>query len=79
MYYVIEISTGDTSIAGKAIYEYSTEAEAMGTFHRKLGNAYLSPLFTSELVMVHDANGACLRSEKYTRPAAPEIPEEPTE
>lgn len=70
MFYVTEISTGDASIAGKAVYEYTTEAEALGTFHRKLGNAYLSPLFTSELVMVHDANGACLRSEKYTKPAS---------
>lgn len=74
MYYVTEISAGDDSITGKAVYEFSTEAEALGTFHRKLGNAYLSPLFTSELVMVHDENGACIRSEKYTRPAkAPEI------
>lgn len=77
MYYVTEISTGDASIAGKAVYEYSTEAEALGIFHRKLGNAYLSPLFTSELVMVHDANGACIRSEKYTRPV--EVTEIPAE
>lgn len=69
MYYVTEISAGDATIAGKAVYEFGTEAEALGTFHRKLGSAYLSPLFTSELVMVHDANGACLRSEKYIKPA----------
>lgn len=78
MYYVTEISTGDASIAGKAVYEFSTEDEAIGVFHRKLGNAILSPLFTSELVMVHNSNGACIRSEKYSS-KAPEIQEEPAE
>ena len=64
-YYVIEIAEGDKKIAGKGIYEYATENEAIATFHKKLGTAMGSELFTSDLVMVIDDNGAVLKVEKY--------------
>ena len=45
MFYVVEISTGDAQIAGKAVYQYNTLDEAVGTFHSKLGSAMKSALF----------------------------------
>lgn len=74
MYFVIEVSTGDAAIAGKAVYQYNTQEEAVGTFHSKLGAAMKSDKFTTELCMVIDDNGAVYRSEKYIKPT-----EEPTE
>ncbi len=68
MFYIIEISTGDAKIAGKAIYEYATLDEAVATFHSKLGTAMKSDLYESELIVVIDGEGQALRSEKYTKP-----------
>lgn len=64
-YYLIEIAEGDSSIAGKAIYGYKTLEEAKANFHTKLGNAMKSNLYTSELVIVINANGGIHCSEKY--------------
>lgn len=71
-YYLLEISEGNSKIAGKAVYEYGTENEAVAMFHQKLGTAMKSDLFTSELVMVIDDNGAVLKSEKYIAPGVTE-------
>lgn len=71
MFYVIEVSTGDPTIAGSAVYKYNTLNEAVATFHTKLGNAMKSALFTSELVMVIDDAGAVYRTEKYIKPIEP--------
>ena len=68
MFYVIEISTGDAKIAGKAIYQYNTIDEAIATFHSKLGTAMKSDLYATELIMVMDDEGAVLRVEKYIKP-----------
>ena len=78
MFYVIEVSTGDAAIAGKAVYQYETQEEAVGTFHSKLGAAMKSDKFTTELCMVIDDNGAVYRSEKYTKAVQP-VEEEPVE
>lgn len=67
MFYVIEISTGDAKIAGKAIYQYNTIDEAVATFHSKLGTAMKSDLYATELIMVMDDEGAVLRVEKYIK------------
>lgn len=73
MYYVLEISTGDSKIAGKAVYQYSTLDEATAVFHSKLGTAMKSDLYETELVLVIGADGEVMRSEKYTKAApAPE-------
>lgn len=64
-YYLLEISEGNSKIAGKAVYEYATENDAVAMFHQKLATAMKSDLFTSELVMVIDDNGAVLKSEKF--------------
>lgn len=66
-YYVVEISTGNASIAGKAIYEYETLNEAVANFHSKLGSAMKSELFNSELVMVINSEGGVHMSEKYIK------------
>lgn len=67
MFYLIEISTGDAQIAGRAVYAYNTEKEAIASFHTKLGQAMKSPLFESELVMVIDENGAVCKHEKFVK------------
>lgn len=64
-YFVIEIATGDAKIAGKAIYGYETEKEAIAVFHQKLSTAMKSELYTSSLVMVVDGEGKVLKREKY--------------
>lgn len=69
-YYVVEIATGETSVAGKGIYEYDTANAAIATFHQKLSTAMKSELFTSDLVMVIDGNGSVIKCEKYTAPMA---------
>lgn len=64
-YFLIEISEGDSKIAGKGIYEYDNLNSAVAMFHKKLGTAMSSDLYTSDLVMVIDGNGAVYKSEKY--------------
>lgn len=68
MFYLIEISTGDSKIAGKSIYEFETENEAEANFHSKLGSAMKSPLFATELLMVVDENGKVLQRKKHVAP-----------
>lgn len=65
MFYLIEISTGDSQVAGKAVYSYTSEKDALASFHTKLGNAMKSPLYQSELVVVLDENGVLIKQEKY--------------
>ena len=67
-YYLIEIAEGNTKVAGKAIYEYDTKDKALAMYHKKLGTAYDSDLYTSELVMVINETGFVERSEKWVRP-----------
>lgn len=64
-YYVIEISTGDPQIQGRAIYGYETEREAVATFHQKLSTAMKSAMFETELVIVLDAEGRVVKREKF--------------
>lgn len=72
-YYLIEISTGESAIAGKAIYEYETLNNAVANFHSKLGSAMKSDLFESEMVMVINGDGSVFKVEKYNKPyVAPE-------
>lgn len=66
-YYVIEIATGDSKISGRAVYEYSTETEAIATFHSKMGAAMKSSLYMSEMLMVIDDNGVVIAREKFER------------
>lgn len=77
MFYLIQIATGDTKIAGKAVYGYESENEAVANFHGKLSSAMKSDLFETELVMVIDDAGKVLKREKYTAPAP--VVEEPEE
>lgn len=80
MFYLVEISKGDATIQGKAVYEYETQDEAEGNFHRKLGNAILSDKFTEETCLVIDSNGAVYESKRHIKPVVePEVVVEPTE
>lgn len=65
MFYLIEISAGDSKIAGKAIYEYATEKDAMAAFHQKLASAMKSELYKTDLVIVMDAYGTVIKKEQY--------------
>lgn len=56
-FYLIEVSTGDPKIAGKAIYEYATLKEAEAVFHSKMGAAMKSDLFATELLCVINGVG----------------------
>ena len=80
MFYLVEIAKGDASIQSKAVYEYATQDEAEGNFHRKLGNAILSNLFTEETCLVVDSNGAVYDTGHHVKPVAePKVVVEPTE
>lgn len=71
-YYLIEISTGDSKITGKAIYEYDTLNDAVAMFHKKLGTAMSSDLYDIELVVVMDSYGNQFKCEFYKKPVVAE-------
>lgn len=64
-YYLIEISEGDSKIAGKAIYEYATKNEAIATFHSKIGVAMKSDLYASHQIMVINSENGVEAANKY--------------
>lgn len=57
IYYLIEISYGDSKIAGKGMYDFSSRDAAEANYHLKFGNAMRSELYTGELVMVINSEG----------------------
>lgn len=76
-YYIIEISEGDSKIAGKAMYEYETsrnKAEAM--FHKKIGTAMDSELYTEHRIALMNSTMAVEMSHVFVRPQTvePEVP-----
>lgn len=77
-FYVIEIATGDAKIAGTGMYGPYDENMAIATWHGKLSTARKSPLFTSDLVVVMNADGVVTKVEKYEVPAVEENPDEET-
>lgn len=76
-YYLLEIANGDKSIAGRAVYGYETENEAIAMFHKKMGTAMASNLFASEMLMVIDYAGKVIKREFYIKPLVPETSEVP--
>lgn len=64
-FYVMEIATGDASVAGKAIYEYESLRLAEAAFHQKLSTAMKSDLYETELVMVINNIGGVEKYEYY--------------
>lgn len=66
-FYVLEVSDGDAKIAGKSVYEYETLDDAIASWHKKLGVAMGSAMYTKELCMVIDAAGTTYRSETFER------------
>lgn len=66
-FYVFEVSEGDSKIQGKGVYEYATLDEAVASFHKKLGTAMASALYSKELCMVIASDGTVYRSETFTR------------
>ena len=67
-FYVIEIANyNDGTAESKGMYGYATQEEAVATFHSKMGGAMKNDKYESELVMVINADGAVIRSEKWNR------------
>lgn len=66
-FYVIEIADGDAKIKGKGIYEYDSLTDAKATWHKKLGTAMASELYTEDTVMVIDSDGNIYASEHFKR------------
>lgn len=57
-YYVIEIADGDAKVKGKGIYEYADRMKALASFHKKLGTAMDSELYTEyQILCINSANG----------------------
>lgn len=69
-YYVLEIADGDSKVAGKAVYEYETKDKAIASYHKKIGTAMDSELYTSHLCMVVDSNGNIWGNNTYIRTTA---------
>lgn len=74
-YFLIEISEGDSKIAGKGMYEFTTRTEAIASYHSKLGVAMKSELYTREQIMVINSVNGVEVSEVFERPVAVEEPE----
>lgn len=74
-FYVVEIADGDAKIKGKGIYEYDALNNAKASFHKKLGTAMASNLYTEDLVMVIDSNGGIYASEHYVADVVAEVSE----
>lgn len=79
LYYLIEISTGDKKVAGKAVYEYQTLNEAIAAFHTNIGKAMKSELYDSDLLIVANSLGGIYKNESYIKPVPEEEPEEKEE
>lgn len=69
MFYLLEVAEGDSKIAGKAVYEFETENEALANYHSKIGTAMKSPLYKSQLCMIINENGGTdpNTTNKYVR------------
>jgi len=67
LYYVIEIATGDSKIAGKGIYEYADRTQALASYHKKLGTAMGSDLYISEQIMCIDSDNGIIAMDKFVR------------
>lgn len=67
MFYLIEISTGDSKVTGRAVYAYDNEHDAVANYHGKLSTAMKSDLYDTELVMVVDETGKVIKRERYTK------------
>lgn len=72
-YYVLEIASGDAKIAGSAVYTYDDEYSAVSSFHKKMGTAMASELYTSELVMVINSVGGVIKSEYWKAEEVTEV------
>ena len=75
MFYVLEVTqtkqADGTVKTEKGVYSYETQAQAVQSFHSRIGGQMKQDACISELVMVIGDDGAVFRSEKYTKPAEP--------
>ena len=67
MFYVIEIASGDPAISGKAVYEYADKTKAEAAYHKKIGTAMDSELYTAHTAIIIDNEGAVYGSHYFAR------------
>lgn len=75
-YYIIKIAEGDKSVEGKSIYSYNDKMLALGQFHKLLGTAYASTLYTKYTSLLIDENGIVIISDTFARDTSNEEDEE---
>lgn len=73
-YYLTEISEGDSKIAGKSVYEYDNADKAEAMFHKKIGTAMDSELYSYHMAYVINSEGGfeCL-PHVFRRPQIAEV------
>ena len=73
MFYVLEVTqtkqADGTVKTEKGVYSYETKAQAVQSFHSRIGGQMKQDACISELVMVIGDDGAVYRSEKYVKTA----------
>lgn len=72
-YYIIKIAEGDKSIEGKSIYNYDDKMLALGQYHKLLGTAYSSSLYTKYTSLLIDENGIVIISDTFTRDISDDV------
>lgn len=79
-YYILVIANGDSKIAGKSVYEYDNEHDAVASFYGELSKAMKSDLYIDAVVVLVDSNGVPVKSEKVSgKYVEPQPVEEPIE
>ena len=73
-YYLIEITTKENKVE-KAIYEYSSNTEAVANFHSKLGGAMKNADYLAEMLQVIDERGGVVIYDYYAKQTAEPEPE----
>jgi len=79
MFYVLEVTqtkqADGTVKTEKGVYNHETQAQAVQSFHSRIGGQMKQDACISELVMAIGDDGAVYRSEKYVKPVEEEQPE----
>lgn len=74
-YYLIEVSEGDSKIAGKAMYEYDDRDKAEAMYHKKIGTAMDSELYTEHRIALMNSTMYVEMSHVFRRTQTAEVNE----
>lgn len=76
IYYIIEISKGNSKIEGKSIYEYTDRVKAEASYYKKIGTAMGSDLYTEHRIVLMSDALAIEMSHVYVKEDVPEVEEQ---